>query len=445
MKEVLIFGGGITGLGVKELLDYKKVNNILIDDKIGVKSKEIYDMDLSKIEYVVKSPGISFENEYIKYLKENDIKIISEIELAYEYMNKDIKLIGITGTNGKTTTTTKVYEMLKYANINAKLAGNVGISYAKCIKEIEENNEKVEYIVLELSSYQLEYNDKMDFYISLITNLTPDHLSRYKNTEEYYDTKFNIFKGQTPEDYMIINLNDNEILKRLNESYLAKRFYVGIEVETMNSAYISKNNKIKLEKIELNANKFSLKGKHNIENMLFLIAVSKILGIDEMKIQDFLYNTKSLEHRMEDFFEYNHIKFINDSKGTNVESTMKAIDSYEEKICLILGGEDKKIDNTKLVEKIIEKVEKVYLIGTNYNIFDKLFRQYGYENYEILYNIENVARTLKKEIIENKIKDNTIILFSPATSSFDQFLNFEDRGKKFKNVIINEFCEEKNE
>lgn len=438
-EEVIIYGLGVSGLGAKKLLDYIDVKNYVFDDKIASSSNEIFEINLSNIKYVVKSPGISWENKYIKYFLENKVKVISEIELAMEYIPKCIKFIAFTGTNGKTTTTTKTYELLKKSGKKVMLAGNVGISFCDIVKNILEEKIELEYIVLELSSYQLENSKNLPIYIAGIINLTPDHLARYKDVNEYYETKFNIFDGQLNSDFMIINEQDMEFKK-----IYSQRKY------NQNKLYVSKNtsffeNKIDVsdefinysETLKLDKNRLSLKGEHNLENILFILSVAKILNIEEKIIEDFVYSTKSIEHRMEDFYKIGNIEFINDSKGTNTDSTIKAILSYKEDIYLILGGEDKKIDNTKLVEIVKERVKKVYLIGSNHLIFKDLFDKFNYTNYEYLENIYNVSKKIKMEIEDGIIDKNKkgYILFSPATSSFDQFLNFEDRGNKFKEAI----------
>ena len=207
--KYIIFGLGISGVGAKELLEKQKQEFIIVDDKNGTPSKDaVYITNEDDI--VIKSPGISWHNDYLKFCLEKGIKIISEIDLAIKYVNPKTKLITITGTNGKTTTCTKIYELLKYAGYNVALGGNEGHSFAKIVSDKND----YDYIVLELSSYQLENNPSIKPYIAMVTNLTPDHLLRYDSVDEYYITKLNIFKNQDENDYMIINPHDNEF-KRL--------------------------------------------------------------------------------------------------------------------------------------------------------------------------------------------------------------------------------------
>ncbi|MFZ1603023.1 MAG: Mur ligase family protein, partial [Leptotrichiaceae bacterium] len=213
MGKVIVFGAGLSGLGAKELLEKKGFEVYLVDDKNGISSEEgIRIINSEKIDFIVKSPGISWKVDLLQEAAKIGIEVISEIDLAYKYMNKGIKIIGITGTNGKTTTATKIYELLTAADLKVALAGNAGYSFAKLVAdEID-----LQYIVLELSSYQLENNPKVHPFIAGNINLTPDHLMRYENADDYYITKFNIFNNQDENDYILINADDNEF-ERISE------------------------------------------------------------------------------------------------------------------------------------------------------------------------------------------------------------------------------------
>lgn len=450
MGKVIVFGAGLSGIGAKQLLEKNGFDVYLVDDKIGISSKEgIKILNNEDIEFIVKSPGISWKVELLETAQEKGIKVISEIDLAYKYMNKSIKIISITGTNGKTTTATKIFELLEFAGKKVKLAGNAGFSFAKLVADEED----LEYVVLELSSYQLENNPQIHSNIAGIINLTPDHLARYKNVEEYYITKFNIFGKQIKDDFALINLDDKEFFelyenKKLKEKIKAKKIYLSKEKKgnvfvDNGSIFVMKNleNTIEItnEIIENIAEKIidvkdlALKGVHNLENMLFTISVGKILEIENEKIVQFLKTTKALEHRLENFYVKDNTVFINDSKGTNVESTLKAIDSFENKIILILGGDDKKVSNKELVKKIKEKVSFVYLIGVNASILINDMEKIGYKNYKNLETLENVIKYLQEK--EDFTEDKTILL-SPATSSWCQFKNFEHRGNTFKKLVL---------
>lgn len=451
MEKALVFGAGLSGLGAKELLEKKGYEVYLIDDKVAKTSKEgIEILNNEKIEFIVKSPGISWKAELLQVAKEKNVQVISEIDLAYKYMDKNIKVFSITGTNGKTTTATKIYELLDFAGYKARLAGNAGFSFAKLVAD----EEPLEYVVLELSSYQLENNPQIHSNIAGIINLTPDHLTRYKTVEDYYITKFNIFSKQTEDDFALINLDDpvflglaeREEIKSLMKAknvYLSKEkkgniFVYNDEIRIMNDLADRAENLSGIEILEksrflIKVGDLALEGVHNLENMLFLIGVAAIVKVPDEKVVKFLSSTKALEHRLENFFVKGNTTFINDSKGTNVESTLKAIDSFNNNIIMILGGDDKKIDNTELVKRIAEKVERVYLIGDNAPLLINDMEKINYKNYKNLETLENVLNYIKEN--EDFEKDQTI-LFSPATSSFCQFRSFEHRGKVFKELTV---------
>lgn len=451
MEKAVVFGAGLSGLGAKELLEKKGYEVYLVDDKNGMPSSEAMELlDKEKIEFIVKSPGIPWKVELLVKAKDKNIKIISEIDLAYKYMDKKIKVISFTGTNGKTTTATKMYELLEYAGKKVRLVGNAGFSFAKLVADEED----LEYIVLELSSYQLENNPQIHSHIAGIINLTPDHLARYDSVEDYYITKFNIFSRQTEQDFALINLDDEVFKKLYDEKELWKnikseKIYLSKEkkgnVFVMDGIiYTMKNLEKKADEVKdediheyakalIPVRELSLKGSHNLENMLFLIGTAKILGIPDEKTAEFLKTTKALEHRLENFFIKGKTVFINDSKGTNVESTLKAIDSFDNSIILILGGDDKKISNRELVERIKERVDSVYLIGDNAPLLIKDMEEMGYKNYRNMETLENILDYFKKNMDFSK---EQTVLFSPATSSFCQFKNFEHRGNVFKELTV---------
>ena len=450
-KKGIVFGAGLSGLGAKELLEKNGYEVYLIDDKAAMPSAEgIRLLNEEKVEFIVKSPGIPWKTELLKAAKEKGVKIISEIDLAYKYVDKNIKIISFTGTNGKTTTSTKMAELLNFAGFRAKLAGNAGFSFAKLVADEEE----LDYIVLELSSYQLENNPQIHSNIAGIINLTPDHLTRYESVEDYYITKFAIFDKQTGDDFALINLDDEvfeELYERneIKEKIKAQKVYLSKEAK--GTVFVYENNirimkdlskrvdefqnfgkKIdEISEILLKTEELSLKGRHNLENMLFLISSAKILNVKNEKLAEFLKSTNALEHRLENFFVKGNTAFINDSKGTNVESTLKAIDSFNNSIIMILGGDDKKIDNMPLIERVKEKVDFVYLIGDNAQILIDDMEKVGYKNYKNLGTVENVLNYLKENV---DFSQNQTVLFSPATSSFCQFKSFEHRGKVFKEL-----------
>ena len=427
MKKAIVFGAGVSGSGAKKLLEYMDYEVILVDDKVGVSSIEGVKF-LKEIELFIKSPGVPY-NELVLEAKKNQIKVIDEIELCYKYMiqyNINTKIIAVTGTNGKTTTTTKITELLQYSGYKAEYAGNIGKSFAELLLERRD----LDYVVLELSSFQLENLIEFKPFISMIINLTPDHLERYSGVDEYYDTKFNICKRQGEKEYFLVNSDCEEIIKRLD---LIPSHKIELSQKIKKDCYVENKKLFWKDEEVLEIDKLSLKGKHNLENMLFVVATGKLCSIENEKIREFLYHTKSLEHRMEEFFNYGKIKFINDSKGTNIDSTTYAIEAFDNSI-LICGGYDKKLDWTPLIKLIKEHTGCVYLIG---EIADELNRRlveesYNKENIHLLRELKLCLEDIKSRFSKD---EERVVLFSPATSSYDQFKNFEHRGQVFKELV----------
>ena len=448
---IIVFGAGISGLGAVKLLESKGKEVALIDDKVSKLKTEdgLRFIEEKEIEYIVKSPGISFKSKLITKAMEKNIPIYSEIDIAYEYMDKNIEIIAFTGTNGKTTTCTKTYELFKKAGFRVELGGNVGKSYAEIVYE----NKELDYIVLELSSYQLEHSPKIKPKIAGIINLTPDHLSRYDSIEDYYLTKFNIFRNQDKKDYVIVNMEDNNFISlsdkvKDSENYTKpKRLFVSKQdkgnifihetdiyiMKDLSSRYNPKFNIHQQAEVLMNKDEISLKGEHNLENTLFIIAAAKICNIPNKVIKNFLVETKSIEHRMEEFFKISESIFVNDSKGTNVDSTIKAINSYKEDECLICGGEDKKVPLEELAKSIKNKVEFTFIYGENRFLIENELKKVGYNKYKLFETVDECIDNIKESY---KFDIKRYFLFSPATSSFDQFTNFEKRGEYFKNIVF---------
>lgn len=429
MKKAMVFGAGVSGLGSVHLLKNMGYEVILVDDKKGLSSKEGMGY-LDEIEIFIKSPGVPY-NELVMKVKEKKIKLIDEIELSYEYMLQyeiKSKIIAVTGTNGKTTTTTKITELLQYAGYKAEYAGNIGTSYAELLLK----HKDLDYIVLELSSYQLE--NLIDFkpWITMVINLTPDHLSRYRDIDDYYKTKFNIGKNQTENDYFIFNLDSREVLEK-EKLIFGKKIKISQDFSKECDFWVEDKKLYGKDGEILEVEKLSLRGKHNLENILFIVATAKIIGIQNEKIREFLYNTKTIEHRMEDFFNYGDIKFINDSKGTNIDSTKFAVEAFDQCI-LICGGFDKKLDWAPLADLIKIHAKETYLIGETADEINRILLEKGYDSSRIF-----LLRDLRSCLLNMKERftpeEHQVVLLSPATSSFDQFKSYEHRGEVFKELV----------
>lgn len=431
MKKVMVYGSGISGNGAKTLLEKEGYEVILVDDKKAITSEEAM-KNLDGLEFFIKSPGIPY-NTLVQEVQRRGIKLLDEIEIAYNYLvekNMKTKIIAITGTNGKSTTTAKISDLLNHAGYKAAYAGNIGRS----LSDVLLNEKDLDFVSLELSSFQLENLENFKPYISMIINMGPDHIERYKSFDEYYDTKLNIAKNQDKDCYFIENIDDVEIEKRASQ-VKANRISVSKNQEA--KVYVKDDKIYAGTDFIIEADKLSLKGIHNLENTLFMVATAEILNIDREKLREFLMIATPLEHRTENFFNYGKVKFINDSKATNVDSTKFAIDAYKNSI-LICGGYDKGVDLAPLAKMIKENIKEVYLIGLIANKIEKELKAVGYEDSKIhkLENLENSLLDMKKRFTE---ADEEVILLSPATSSYDQFNSFEHRGKVFKELVLKIF------
>lgn len=434
MKKAMIYGGGLSGLSGKKILEAMDKKCILVDDKVGVSSSEAENL-LGEIDILLKSPGIDPETSLVQKAKNMGIQIVDEIEMAYRYMKKispNTQVVAVTGTNGKTTTTAKIAELINYWGKKAIACGNIGKPFGEAVIE----NKDLDYVVVECSSFQLENLDQFKADVALIINLAPDHLDRYRSIDDYYDAKFNIGKNQGKNEKFIINLEDRESLKRINK---ISGSILSVSKEKKEGAYVY----VQDEKIKFNGEEIievkdlSLKGKHNLENMLFLTAVGKNLGIDNKILKSYLMEAKPIEHRLENFLTVGKTVFINDSKGTNIDSTKFAVEAYSNPI-LICGGKDKKMNLSPLAELIRDNVKDLYLIGENRELIKKELQkiEYSQEKIHDCENLEKVMDELKKNI---DLDSENIVLFSPATSSFDQFKNFEERGRIFKEMVKSHF------
>lgn len=431
MKRAIVYGAGMSGMGAQKLLVEKGYDVLLVDDKKAVSSEEAL-KHIDGTSLFIKSPGIPY-TELVVRAKEAGVEVIDELELAYRElaeMRKMPKIIAVTGTNGKTTVTTKIKEMLEFCGRRSEYAGNIGRSFADLVLEIKGGRE-LDYIVLEMSSYQLENLDTFKADIAMVVNLAPDHLDRYEGAGEYYDTKMNITMNQRSDDYFILNVDSSEIVER-SSRIGAQRIRVsredrGADIHCEGEGVFANNEEV------ADSGSFSLKGKHNLENQLFIIAVARIEGLEWERVREFLYNTGSLEHRMEEFYTTGETLFVNDSKGTNLESTLMAVGAYEEPI-VILGGVDKRLDLSPLVKGVCSQAKAVYLIGEIGDELERLFLEAGYPR-EALYNEGTLDKVVERihEVIDTEKKN--IVLLSPATASFDQFKSYLQRGDKFKELV----------
>lgn len=442
-QKIAILGAGESGVGTA-ILAKKQGFEVFVSDFGKIKEKYKKALEQIEVEWeegghtkakifnasiVMKSPGIPDSAPMVQELISKGIPVISEIEFGSKYTNA--KIIGITGSNGKTTTTKWVYHILKSAGISAGMAGNVGDSFAKQVAE-----ETVEWYVLELSSFQLD--GIVDFRpdIAVLTNITPDHLNRYNyNIEEYTASKFRIVKNQTEEDFFIYDADD-EIIAKWIETHsvkaqklpfsLQKKFEIGAYTEDNNIKINIKNNQFIMPISSL-----ALEGKHNTKNAMAASTVANLLRIRKETIRQSMEDFQGVEHRLEKVLKINNVIYINDSKATNINATYYALDSVEGETVWIVGGEDKGNNYAELLPLVNEKVKAIICLGIDNS---KIFDAFG-NCVDIMVETQSMTEAVKMayKIAE---RGNTVLL-SPACASFDLFENYEDRGRQFKDAVRN--------
>tara|TARA_B100000809_G_C15135154_1_gene530213 strand:+ start:1309 stop:2658 length:1350 start_codon:yes stop_codon:yes gene_type:complete len=440
-NRIIILGGGESGVGAA-ILAKKEGFEVFVSDRGEIKEK--YKSVLENIEIdweegkhtenkilnareVIKSPGIPDTAPLIVKLVEKGIKVISEIEFAGRYTKA--RIIGITGSNGKTTTAMLTYYILKNAGLNVGLAGNIGDSLAKQVAQGDK-----EIYVLELSSFQLDgmFDFKVD--IAMILNITPDHLDRYDNKfENYAASKFRILQNQTEDDRIIYCFDDVVISKELeNEKYKGVKHPFSIKEITSNGGYINKENLIvstNNKLFEMKITELALQGKHNLYNSMASGIAGRVLDLKKDVIRESLTDFKNVEHRLEEVGKVHGITFVNDSKATNVNSTWYALESYQNPIVWIVGGVDKGNDYEMLKELVTDRVKAIVCLGKDNHKIHDAFGDV----------IEDIISTESAQDAVNMAyqlsqKGDTVLL-SPACASFDLFDNYEDRGHQFKKAV----------
>ncbi len=440
--KIIILGGGESGVGAA-LLAKKKGMEVFLSDKGSIKDsykKQLEDAEIEfeegshdeerilSADWVIKSPGIPKKADLIKKIKEKGIRLSSEIEFASEFT--DAKIIAITGSNGKTTTTSLIYHILKNAGFNVGLGGNIGKSFAKQVAE-----EQYDYFVLEISSFQLDDIQNFRPYISLLLNLSPDHLDQYNyNYEEYALAKFNIAKNQQNNDFFICNKDDEMSKKLLNRVDInAKKLLFSLNEELEEGGFATNDHifvKLEGRTFSMPIGEMSLVGKHNVANCLAASITAKLLNISDNSLVESLKTFQSVEHRLEQFAEIDGVKYINDSKATNVNATYYALESMKTPTIWIVGGIDKGNDYTEIEELVKEKVKAIVCLGGD----NKKIIDFFSANKELIYNTSNLEECVK--IAKNIAQKGDTVLLSPCCASFDLFKSYEDRGKKFKQAVL---------
>ena len=432
-KRISIIGGGVSGLGAA-LLAKSKNNYVFLSEKnqLNDKTKQIlksnginyeeghHSKTLLSSDLIIKSPGISDDSLIVKQIKDKGVPIISEIEYGFE--NTDSKIIAVTGTNGKTTTCLMLKHIFNQTALNVLLAGNVGNSL--CRELSLKNNYDI--IVLEVSSFQLENINKFQPDISVILNISDDHLDRYSNFNEYRMSKFKITKNQKKEDYLIYNYDDKS-LKDLKTK--ANKIPFSLKREFENGVFFKKNKiNINLKNKKMTIDQLSLNGKHNIYNSMAAAISARVFEISDSLIRKSLQDFQNVEHRLESVLKVNNIEFINDSKATNVHATWYALESMNSTIVWIAGGVDKGNNYDELFDLVKDKVKAIIVLGDDKKI-NKSFKS----AVEKIINVGSMKEAVN--LSYDLSSDGDCVLLSPACASFNLFKSFEDRGSKFKEAV----------
>ncbi|MDC0204713.1 UDP-N-acetylmuramoyl-L-alanine--D-glutamate ligase [Flavobacteriales bacterium] len=434
-KKIVVLGAGVSGIGAAVLAKKKEFDvfvsdNGLITDKnkAVLLNNEIdweegsHTLDLIlNADEVIKSPGVPEETEVIQQINNKGISIISEVEFAFRYTNA--KIAAITGSNGKTTTTLLLGHTLKNAGYDVLVAGNIGVGFASSIAERD-----YDYIVLELSSFQLDGIKEFRSNVAILLNITPDHLDRYNNKlEQYVGSKFRITENQTEHDVLIFNADDTIVNKIRTK---AKRLPISLIQEQKEGGFL-KNNEliINLNNKTMTMQELALQGRHNISNSMAAAMAARVFEVKDSVIRQSMIDFQNIEHRLEYVLTVHGIDFVNDSKATNINACWFALESMTKDVVWIVGGVDKGNDYAQLTSMVEEKVRAIICMGDN--------------NKKIITTFKNKVDTIVQastmeeavRLSYNLAQKEDVVLLSPACASFDLFANYEDRGLQFKQSV----------
>lgn len=443
-KNVLVIGLGISGVSTVKALDKLGAKIWVTDSKSEEELGDILsnladislnkhlgvsDIDISQVDFIVKSPGVPPSIPILRKARDMHIEIMSDIELAYR-LNKANKMIAITGTNGKTTTTSLVGEVLKAANLRTHVVGNIGRGILDSLLDAEEGD----IFLIEASSFQLEDTNFFKPKVSLILNLAPDHLDWHKSYDNYIRAKKKIFINQDGEDYVVLNYDD-ALLRSFEDEIKANIIWFSTNEILDQGIYIDGRDiviKLGRDKIHLmQQDDMKLLGRHNLENVLACIGICYAMGVDLDIVKATIQEFKGVEHRLEYVMEWQGISYYNDSKGTNPEASIKAIEAIPEPIILIAGGYDKASDFDDFVKAFKGKVKTLILLGeTKYSIKASADK-FNFKDYHIVESLEEAVQLASRL---GNAGDH--VLLSPACASWDMFNSFEERGRAFKDAVF---------
>lgn len=443
MARLVALGGGESGVGTA-ILGLKKGFDVFVSDKGNIKEEykevlEHFGIDWeeekhteSKIvnaDIVMKSPGIPDRVPLVKSLIDADIAVISEIEFASRYTGASI--IGITGSNGKTTTTMLTDHIFRSADLHVGMAGNIGDSFAMMVAE-----KHFDFYVLEISSFQLDGIRDFKPHIAILTNITPDHLDRYEyKFENYVASKFRIAMNQTETDFLIYDADDVEILNWLEKHPVKSHLMpFSIERKLQEGAHLENNEiviQVKNNTTRMTTDNLALEGKHNLKNTMAASLAATLVGIRKETIRESISNFQGAPHRLEKVLKIGHVQYINDSKATNVNATFFALDSMSAPTVWIVGGVDKGNDYKELMPLVREKVKAIVCLGEDNSKIKDFFGNV------VDLMVETYAMSEAVKVAYKIAERGDTVLLSPACASFDLFKNYEDRGNQFKEAIKN--------
>lgn len=443
-KNILVLGLGISGVATAKALNKLGANVLISDNKSEEQLKEymkqIKDIDidyilgsndvkLSNIDLIVKSPGIKNNIPIIQKAIDMNIEVITDIEIGYRLFNN--KIIAITGTNGKTTTTTLVGEIFNNTEQKVHVTGNIGVGL---LWELV-NSAEDDIFVIETSSFQLDNTKEFKPKISAITNITPDHIDWHGNFENYVKAKKKIFKNQDEKDYTILNYDDKE-LRNIPDTLKSNIIWFSQENKLQKGIFILDNHIVysdgKKTIAIVNINDIKVPGRHNIENIMTAVAISLASDVDLNIIRKTITEFEGIEHRLEFVDDIDGTKYYNDSKGTNPVSSIKAIEALEYPIVLIAGGYDKGSDYSEFIDSFKGKVKDVILLGETKEKISEAALKIGFNN---IYFVSNMNEAVNKSFEISKRGTN--VLLSPACASWDMYESYEKRGIDFKNCVSN--------
>ncbi len=434
-KRIVVLGAGISGIGAAILAkrqgfdvfvsDSGKITEdnktVLINNEINWEEGQHSLENIVKAQEIIKSPGISDRSKLVQSLMLQGIPIISEVEFAFRYTKA--KIAAVTGTNGKTTTTLLLGHILRNAGYDVLVAGNVGVGFAYSILERD-----YDYIVLELSSFQLDGINEFKSNVSIILNITPDHLDRYDNNiENYARAKYNITKNQTTNDFLIYNIED-VIVKKVKTK--AKKLPISLYNEQQEGGYLYNNELIiKLNNKTMTIQELALQGKHNMFNSMAAAMAARVFEVKDTVIRQSMLDFQNIEHRLEHVLTVHGINFINDSKATNINASWFALESMKKDVVWIAGGVDKGNDYALLEQMVVDKVKSIICLGEGNQKIIKFFNS----KVDTIVQASSMNEAVKQSF-SLADKGDTVLL-SPSCASFDLFLNYEDRGFQFKQAV----------